>query len=702
MLRILRRRSVKGPEDARWQVVRAYEARLQGRWGLGRDQQGAAYRDRLRRLCDFLGELEPVPGNARENELDFDKLQRGIARTPLDPAAREAYLYRLEDLRQALRVLERDVRTVKRWEAWAPAGGPPTPERQARLRKALTALGALPSGRARWHETAEGSLQALWNLLEGLKAGAQTRGARARVKNARTRWREYVHDLAGDYEWAHAQILIRLARECLQEKAFSPTCCQRAKTAKEALESAIPRLERMGLNQSWTQGLYGLLAETCLTLGKAGDTPPEERQRQIESALLYARHAVANAPASIRERLVLIDVLSTLGDPEDIKVQAEIALDLDSGPETLRTIGGSYWGRTAALRGKGARRRLLREAAEFFVRALENVESAPLDEQCPLDQVQAHGWAHFWLGRFKSEVGRFAEAAAHLAAASTLGFKPLEAQVELAWTCLFARDRKRADQAFRKAVEEAGRQLAARARIDPHAVPCRVLLTLIRQWLQAPVVEEPDEQGRPRRTTFAEAAGDELPVVEVAFVAEAAGEERPIVELVFEAFLGWAFLCADWDTDRALDYARIAETLLGSSSRPNERELQGALLEVRGRVALRKRNFRESIKLLEESVRLSPGSGAYCALGLANLRPARAAGAGTPAALQRACAAYRLGRDCDVRGRYRRELWELRRELRKLEELRKQEKQRAAPTSPPSPTTPPPSPTTPPPSQPKP
>jgi len=607
----------KTPPDPRWEVVKTHEAMLRDTWGLGYGEKGDGYRKRLRRLCEFLDALEAEAGTAPDdNAGDFHQLYRGLVRAPIGPLAREAYLCRLEDLAAALKALldgEKGTGYLDRWQAWqqnALCAG----QRQAELERVLRKLGALPpAGAPPQGQAAPQCLLELRALLDGLQ-GKTSAGAGASDAEARSRWGHCVDDLAADYEWAYLQVLVRLARECLQEKVFSPSCCRHAQTAKAALAIAIPRLEKQGSNQPSVQGLYGLLAAACLTLGKLGDLLREERQQQIESALVFARRAVELAPESIRERLVLLEVLSSLGDPEDIKVQAEIALNLDSGPETLRTIGDSYWGRTVAVRGRGARRQLLREAIRFFAQALENVESATLDERRPVDQMQAHGWAHFWLGRFQSELARYAEAAAHLRTASSLGFKPLEAQVELAWTCLFASERKDADKAFRAALVEAARQRAGGAK-----------------------------------------------------VAVAPGEERPIDDLAFEGYLGWAFLCAEWDPERALWYARKAEHRLAKTSNPKDPELLAALLEVGGRILLHQGEIHASVKRLEAAVLLSPRSGAYCALGFAYLSPSQTTDPLAPDALRRAREAYRLGRKCAIRGRYRGELWDLNRELRKRE-----------------------------------
>jgi len=644
------RNSSKLSDDWSWHKFQRIEHALHGTWGVGGDERGEGYRSRLRRLCDFLRELEPGSAGADDSITDLAKLERGLVEPRGYDGAREDYILRLGDLRRALDALavahggDRS-RYWRRWERWMHGASLSPPRRSARKR-ALVALGALSPEPALWEVTALGRLEAMSSLLDELEAATSDAASKAQLTLARRRWQQALDDCAGDWEWAWLQVLIRLARECLRDGPYHPRCCEHAKTAKDVLEEAIESLERKGSSQHLAQGLYGLLAGTCLLLGKARQTAPDRRLGHLERALVYARHAVAMEPESSRERLVLLQVLSAFGDPEDIRAQAEIALHLDSGSGTLRAIGESYWGRIATLRGRGARRKLLREAAAFFAQALNEVESAPLDERSPREQIEAQAWAHFWRGRFLGDLGRFGAAAAHLETACKLGFKPLEARVELAWTCMLAHDRKHADEAFRETLEEVARRRAA-----------------------GPAV------------------------------AAAPGESRPVVELAFEAHLGWALLCADWDPDRAEANAQQAQDLLQAIGRANDSQLLAALCEVRGRIALHRRKARESVGLLEESVRLSPRSGAYYALGLASLGQARTTGKGTPAALKRAAEAYRLGRDCDVRRRHGRELRELRRELRKRGVLRapreaskpetpkpetpKQQRQPQAPANPP-------------------
>lgn len=615
------RKSTQGSLGATWQTLEEQEKKLREIWGLGLDGGGAGYRKRLDRICHFVRELEPDGVSVPDAESEFERYERAFTERSQSAAARESYIQRLEDLRSALEPLARSA--GKKAEAfladvrrWSPILGLPVIYRESPARRAVRqervekVLGILGANPAQQEETPLGHLRFIGDLLEQLEAG---KADRRRVQDARKRWGEYVEDCAGDWEWAYLQILVRLAGECRQEKPVSTDFCKQVKRAGELLAEAIPIMEKRGFLQYRKQGLYGILAATCL--GRAR-SQPAERLELIERAFTYARHAVEMEPASFRERLVLLDVLSRLGDAEELSAQAEITLNFDSGPETLRTIGASYWDRIVALSGGRARLHLLREAADFFEGALREVESAPFGGGGPLDQVQAHGWAHFWLGRFQFERGKYAEAVSHLRTAGELGFKPLESRVELAWACQVARDRRQADDAFREALAEAHRQ---------------------------------SKQG--------------------SLVSQAPGEEREIKELEFDAYLGWAFLCAAWDPDRALEKVEEAERLLGVIKAPNQekQKRQGALDEARGRIHLRKGDLLKAIGELEKAVKESPRCGAYCALGFAYLEQARVYPRAAEKALRSAREAWRLARECHPRGRYRRELQELRRQLQSLD-----------------------------------
>lgn len=616
MIAFLKRRRATANQEALWAETSKVEAKLHARWGLGRGQQGPGYRRRLKSLCRFLLALEPDGGKELDGKSRFEKLQRVMARPGERTAAeKDAEVLRLEDLRDALGALRRRSgeeipHCLTRLREHRRIYG----ARQETLRSVLAELRVLPKMS---NDTLP--LEILWELWSRLAHLEAASADPLRLQAARNRWQECFDDLLADWQWAYLQILIRLARECLAEKPSSPRCCAKAIQAGSSLGEAIRDLESRGFLQPRAQGLYGLLAQAALLRAKAAATPPKDRPKQIEVALAYARLAVAMEPESARERLVLLEVLATTGDFAEMEIVAEVTLNLDSGPQTLRTVGASFWQYAATLRARGARRRFLRKAADFFAGALAQVESAPFDESSPLEQMQSHGWAHFWLGRFQCERGKFAQAIAHLRTASELGFKPLESRVELAWAFLLARDRKEGDLAFARAVAEIHRRTAARGKISPEQV--------------AP---EP-------------------------------GEERTIADLDFDVYLGWSLLCADWNPDRALANLGQARELLELIDRPDTGELTAVLYEAHGRARLGKQDVSGAVQELEEAVRQGIGTGACCYLGLASVAQAEADAQAAPAALRRAREAYRLARETNFRGRYSREIWELRRQLRKLD-----------------------------------
>ena len=626
----------KPPEaskDPWWAEVDALAAELRRDWGLGADRDDVGYRGRLRRLCEFLRRLgeETAPAG----QVQFARYELVLSPSFRWTGAREAYVQRLDDLRTALaplgKVAGQTAETcLVALRSWSPtqslaslAGESPADHtaREINLGKTLEALQELPVAPGKPKKVLTECLKALGERLASPPAAAAPGAEAEKLKDARTSWSDFVEDCFGDWEWAYLQVLVRLAQECLREKPVSAKFCALAAQAGESLAAAIPSLEKRGLFQYRTQGLYGVLAATYLVRAKDSATPPENRLELIERAVTYARHAVEMEPESVRERLVLLEVLSTVEDTEELKTQAEIALHLDAGAGTLRAIGASFWSRVVALQGRAERLRLLKEAVRFFTQALREVENASFNSDAPLDQIQAHGWGHFWLGRFQVERGRYLAAITHLKTARELGFKPIESRVELAWACWLLRDRKNADRAFQEATAEASRQSAPRKDNLP----------------PPPIAQEP-------------------------------GEERKIVDLQFDAYTGWAFLCAEWDPGRALDYAGKAETLLPAMGGQNPKDLEAALDEVRGRILLRQGDLDGGIQKLEESVTKSPRGGAYCALGCARLdqreqslaSDAKAAGE----ALRKAQEAYRLARKADPQRRYRREIRELRRRLR--------------------------------------
>ncbi|HEX6862924.1 MAG TPA: hypothetical protein VF414_08925, partial [Thermoanaerobaculia bacterium] len=413
-------------------------------------------------------------------------------------------------------------------------------------------------------------------------------------------------DCAGDWEWAYLQVLIRLALLLLEEEPGRPEIL---KQAAGLLEEAIERLEDKELLQARRQGLYGTLAGTYCRLSQADlQANAEERQQSLHKALTYAQHAVEMEPESIRERCKLLEVLSALGDYEEMKAEADIALDLDSSSETLKVVGKCFWKRIAALREQRERRSVLREAIRFFQNALTHVESDPFDNKDPMEQVRAHGWAHFWLGRFLCERGAHDEGAVHLGTARSLGFKPLESQVELAWAYLLA-ENPQAEQAFRQAIEKADHQ---------------------------------SKRG----------------------LLGAAGEERPTAELELDARRGLAFLWADRDPGQA---KRELAEVRKRAAQPVSDHFRAVAHELEGRIALKEGGLKRAVEELEKSLVLLPRSGAFCALASARLQQAQYNEKGRAEALRQAWEAYRLAHENDVRVRHRRELANLLRQLRKMQ-----------------------------------
>jgi len=602
-----------------WRQANHLEEALSRVWGLGCDRNGAGYRRRLQRLCTFLRELEPAGETGETQESYYQSLQRSLKRErETRPGAQEANLSRLRDLRDSLRALEptpNESPVVRLWRlrAWQQGNR----HRGDHVARSLRALRVLP---------VESHLNAMWVLLGQLE---EAHASQARIEAARKRWEERFEECLDDWRWAYLQVLVRLARECLKEEPISPRCCVLAGEAEASLATAIQALEKRSFSQPRAQGLYGLLSQAVLHHATVPEEHPrdeKERSDLIARALVFARKAVEDAPESAHERLVLLEVLAHVGDSREMEDQAEIARNLDSGPQTLKAIGQSFWNRVATVRGKGRRRRILRQAASFFESAVQQVESLRFDGSMPLEQMRSHGWAHYWLGRFQCERGLYNEARGHLETASSLGFHPLQSKVDLAWACLLDRDRQQADAAFDAVIDTIRR---------------------LRELGPPPL--------------------------------RLAGEQRTIPDLELDARIGCALLCADWDPDRALRNAAAAADIVPLVRDREKGDLLASVHEARGRAYLGKGDLDQAVGELESAVSMSVGGGAPCYLGLAQAARAEKGGPGAAEALQRAQKAYRMARESDARGRYRREIWGLRRRLRKLE------KPTGGPAAPPAP-----------------
>ena len=607
--------------DARWKEIRRQEQELHKKWGLGWGEDSAGYRERLKRLCQFRLALEPEDGSDPRRS-DFEKLQDAFAKWRNGRQdANGDYSQRLQALSDELKKLQREVSAGREeseeeyLDRWVLSQG-----------NGHQALGVLAP---------EGPMKTLKALGDALNPLEKEPNQAARAAEARARWRELVRDCITDWEWAYFQVMVRRAQESLQSTPAE------GKPAAELLNDAIGKLEKRGFLQPRLQGLYSRLAESLLLQAKAASgksEKPLERIEKIQEALTYARRAVEMEPENVSHRRVLLEVLSLLGDFEEMKIEAEIARNLDSGPETLRAIGTGFWKRAASLRTRGAHEKTLREAVTFFEDARRHAEGAPLDKSCPLKQMETHGWAHYWLGRFQGELGHSDEAVEHLRTAAELGFKPLESKVRLAWIHLESRAYERADQAFADAAAEAAK------------------------WSSG---EKPEP------------------------VAQAPGEDRPIEELRFETYLGRAFLASvappepekgttEAETGQQDSGARKepekriteAEAYLSSSAALKERkDFQAMLHEALGRSHLGNGKLEEAVKELEAAVRLSPRSSAYCYLASARLEQAQATkdDAEKSEALRKAREAYRLAVDTDPWGRQGRELWRLGRQLQNFQ-----------------------------------
>lgn len=175
------RKSTGNFPDPAWQGLEAWEKRLRDEWGLALDGDGAGYRKRLERICNFVRELEPDDTSAPARENDFDRYARVFTERSRSAEARESHIQRLEDLRGALEPLAAAAREkvedyLPALVNWSPiqnlpavAGESPGDyaARQKRVEKVLRGLGldALPP-----NQTLLGFLETWGNILTALEA----------------------------------------------------------------------------------------------------------------------------------------------------------------------------------------------------------------------------------------------------------------------------------------------------------------------------------------------------------------------------------------------------------------------------------------------------------------------------------------------------------------------------------------------------
>src|SRR3954452_18718763 len=222
----------KPPEvskDAWWSKVDKLTAKLHKKWGLGTNRSDAGYRNRLKRLCEFLRGLEEETVTA--GQVEFARYDLLLSPSYRWRGAREVYIQRLEDLRAALEPLgkvagqaaETCLKALQTWpppiESLAPLDGESSEDHEARrdnLRKALQTLQALPVDPAKPKKALAGCLRALGKRLASPPATAGSGAEAERLQEVRSSWSYFVESCFGDWEWAYLQVLVRLAQECLR------------------------------------------------------------------------------------------------------------------------------------------------------------------------------------------------------------------------------------------------------------------------------------------------------------------------------------------------------------------------------------------------------------------------------------------------------------------------------------------------------
>ena len=586
--------------------------------GFGPDSGETGTVQRLMNLCRFLQTITRQNGVKGEGALG--SLQKALCAAPGAERSRQSSIQRLCDLKSSLENLLKkpgggaeayaahlqQVR-LSQWKRLDKESDEDYASRCKENRQSLKLLGLDLNG----DDDILSCHKEAWTILTALK-GVGRKGGDC---HAETRWLENISACEADWEWAYAQVLVKLARECLEEGLSQPKCCERAVLAMECVEEAIKRLERRSFLQVREQGLYGLLAKAHL-LQAMGPFEESQKKTSLLCALSYGRRAVEMEPERAQERLILIQVYSELGDYPQAKIEAEIVLHLDSGSKSLRSIGASFWDRVAASLGRDARTEALDEAVSFFTRALGLLESEAFDGTSPVEQAQAHAGLHFWLGKFLCERMDLHKGIAHEEIGRSLGFKPLESRVNLGWAYLETGAYEKSEQCFQEVLSI----LQLREADGSHAL-------------------------------------------------EAPGEEKPLDDLRAEAHLGLSFLFAEHSLSlkKAEEQAGHVEDLAKRLGSARKRELEAAVCECRSRISLRRREWSTAFDRASQSVLLEPRSGAYCCLAWSHLARAVNNGHNLPEILEDARFAFLRARETDLRGRYQTEILQI---LHQMENLK--------------------------------
>jgi tetratricopeptide (TPR) repeat protein len=585
---------------------------------------GKEYRARLQTACKFLSKVRGSSGGGGRTETQILRIKRTL--TEESAAQRDEHLTFLIYLRLALQHLERwknekiQPYTERLRDTEAELAGPPMQNVWEATRVLLFSPPESPATEPDTFRQRLNFLSRLAELEERLDALQNASGQDRQI------WKDCFDDCVVDWEWAYLQVSVALALEYLRRLEERPARLERrdwAERAEKLLAEVIEKLEEKDFLQARTQGLYGLLARACLARATISDIPAREALELLRRALTYARSAVEMEPESARERLVLLQIYGILGDDGQVKSEAEIALNLDPGPETLKAIGAGFRARLDAASRRVERRKVLREAVAFFERALRLVESETGDDQRPLAQMQRHAWAHYWLGRFHCELMEYEKGIAHERIGTLLGFKPLESRVNLAWAYFEAKAYDQAERAFRDAETEADKQRPA----GHHAE-----------------------------------------------VADAPGEEEPIDELLIDIHLGRAFLYAERNVklEAAEESARKAEGLISLLKDPShQRQQHAAFHECLGRIHYRRGKLDASDKEARKAIESSARSGAYCCLLYTHLAKARKDPKHWAKVARECDELWMRARETDIRQRNRAEILDIRRQMRGLEESQK-------------------------------
>ena len=415
-------------------------------------------------------------------------------------------------------------------------------------------------------------------------------------------------------EWACSQAEIAIGRMCLGAGAAHPIRRELANAARETIKAAIERLERLDFQQPREQGLYALLAQACLEAAEAC-SEPQKRAELLKEALQHGQLAVGLNPNGADARLVVVRIYTALGDYQQAREESDVCLatclanNPEQEPEILRSVGTSFWVWVRSAESFRTREKVMQDAVVFFTRVLRLIECRGFRKEKATEQIWSHAWAHYWLGRFHSEKGDYQSGILHQKIGCSLGFKPLEARIDLAWAYLMAREYEDAEQVFLDARHEA------------------------------------EQQQR------------ESPVSGVA--DEGKGGDRTLDDLSIDLYLGWGFLAieSDGDLGAALERLRKAEDLISTAlASVRTRALHAAIQEGFAWIHFKGGNLTECQKAANESLRHMRRCGTYCCLARARLSQA---GLDPSKAALEARVFARRALELDVRKRYRREIREI-------------------------------------------